>query len=81
MSSLAILDFGGNRLTEVPTDVSKLTKLRIFNLRFNKIDKLPTTLSKLKNLEMIQLNANPISETELRRIENMLRSTDVRFNY
>lgn len=78
---LNVLDVGGNQIASLPADISKMQEVRIMNFRFNRLETLPESMAKLKKLEMIQLNNNPISEKELRKIDKMLKSVDIRFTY
>ena len=49
-------------ITEVPTEIVNLTKLRILNLSKNKITTFPCFLSGLSNLDKLELEGNEIED-------------------
>ncbi|WP_417529146.1 protein kinase [Marinomonas shanghaiensis] len=59
--SLEILDLSNNKLSELPTDLSRLTKLRIVFCSNNRFTHLPEALGRCENLEMIGFKSNQIT--------------------
>ena len=58
--SLEILDLTGNALSDLPSDLNRLTKLRILFCSSNQFTHLPEVLGECKNLSMIGFKANQI---------------------
>lgn len=58
--SLEILDLSGNALTELPSDLYRLKKLRILFCSNNQFTHLPEVLGQCENLSMIGFKANQI---------------------
>ena len=58
--SLEILDLTGNALTDLPSDLSRLKKLRILFCSSNQFTQLPEVLGECKNLSMIGFKANQV---------------------
>jgi Leucine-rich repeat (LRR) protein len=48
-----------NRLTSIPKEIGKLTKLEIILLGFNKLTSLPDEIGRLPNLTSIYIHSNP----------------------
>jgi Protein kinase domain/Leucine rich repeat len=59
--SLEILDLTGNALSDLPSDLNRLKKLRILFCSSNQFTHLPEVLGKCENLSMIGFKANQIS--------------------
>jgi len=57
-----LLVFTGNKISEIPECLSKLTNLRHLNLKSNKITSIPESLCELKNLEFLDLSDNKIEK-------------------
>ncbi len=60
--SLEILDLSGNALTELPSDLSRLKKLRILFCSNNQFTHLPEVLGQCEQLSMIGFKANQIRQ-------------------
>lgn len=58
--SLEILDLSGNALTELPSDLNRLKKLRILFCSNNQFTHLPEVLGQCERLSMIGFKANQI---------------------
>ena len=58
--NLEILDLSGNKLSEVPNDIIKLTKLKILFLSDNNFTVFPEVLGRCSQLEMIGFKNNQI---------------------
>lgn len=58
--SLEILDLSGNALTDLPTDLTRLKKLRILFCSNNQFTHLPEVLGQCEHLSMIGFKANHI---------------------
>lgn len=58
--SLEILDLTGNALSDLPSDLNRLTKLRILFCSSNQFTHLPEVLGECQNLSMIGFKANKI---------------------
>ena len=68
------LYLGGNKITQVPAELGKLTSLKILNLCDNQITILPKELAKLHRLESLSLHNNnltvlPIAIVKLKKLE------------
>lgn len=59
-NSLEILDLTGNALSDLPSDLNRLTKLRILFCSSNQFTHLPEVLGECENLSMIGFKANQI---------------------
>ena len=56
------LDLSGRELTELPTEIGKLTNLKMLSLSGNQITELPSTISQQGNLEGLYADKNQITE-------------------
>lgn len=59
--SLEILDLSGNMLSDLPSHLNRLTKLRILFCSNNKFTRLPEVLGQCESLSMIGFKANQIN--------------------
>ncbi|MFJ5446167.1 leucine-rich repeat-containing protein kinase family protein [Methylobacillus methanolivorans] len=59
--TLEILDLSGNALTDLPSDLHRLKKLRILFCSNNQFTHLPEVLGQCENLSMIGFKANQIT--------------------
>jgi len=60
--NLEVLSLVGNQLTNIPTTIQKLTRLRHFAIARNKFSTVPDSIRYMPNLEDTGLNGNPLSE-------------------
>lgn len=60
MNELIELDFHGNFLTELPDEISQLTKLKLIQGDENKISRITPKINKLKRLSELKLKRNLI---------------------
>lgn len=60
--SLEILDLSGNALSDLPSDLTRLKKLRILFCSHNQFTQLPEVLGQCENLSMIGFKANKIKQ-------------------
>lgn len=61
MKSLRALYLSDNKISKIPTGISKLSSLTILNLNRNYIKDIPNEISKLNNLKSLHLEGNLIS--------------------
>lgn len=59
--SLEILNLSGNALTDLPTDLAKLRKLKVLFCSDNQFEHVPEVLGECENLTMVGFKANKIS--------------------
>ncbi|MFW6731940.1 MAG: leucine-rich repeat-containing protein kinase family protein [Synechococcus sp.] len=71
--SLEVLDLSGNSLSELPDDMSRLSKLRVLFCSENRFDQLPEVLSTCVQLEMVGFRSNRIRELTAAAISPNLR--------
>ena len=73
------LDLSGQKLTEIPEAISKLTNLTRLYLSNNQITEIPEAITKLTNLTQLDLSGNKITKIPL----EILNSKDPKkiFNY
>lgn len=62
--SLEALDLSNNKLSSIPKEISKLTKLKIAFFSYNEFTTFPTVFKELKNLYMLGLKGNQIEQFE-----------------
>ena len=60
--TLEVLDLSGNSLSELPDDLSRLSRLRVLFCSDNRFTHLPEVLSSCVHLEMVGFKANAIRE-------------------
>ena len=51
-----------NKLTELPSEIVDLKKLRSLDMSFNQLVSLPISIQKLNQLEVLHLNNNKLTE-------------------
>jgi hypothetical protein len=71
--TLEVLDLSGNSLSELPDDLSRLSKLRVLFCSKNRFTRLPEVLSSCVHLEMVGFKANDIREVAPAAISPGLR--------
>ncbi|EAR55156.1 leucine-rich repeat protein [Photobacterium sp. SKA34] len=71
--SLEILDLTDNKLSQLPDDFAKLTKLRIVFMSNNCFTELPKILGACPNLEMIGFKSNQITTVDETSLPQKLR--------
>ena len=54
------LDLSGNQLSQLPVEITKLTKLTKLDLSDNQLSELPSEITKLTNLTTLELSGNPL---------------------
>lgn len=77
------ISFAKNRLTELPSDLSKFTNLKSLNLSKNKLSALPEFITEFDSLQELNLSKNKLSKfpiglcklTELKRL--LIGSNDI----
>lgn len=71
--TLEVLNLSGNLLSELPDDLSRLSKLRVLFCSENRFTQLPEVLSSCAHLEMVGFKANNIREVASAAISPGLR--------
>jgi tRNA A-37 threonylcarbamoyl transferase component Bud32 len=71
--SLEILDLSNNKLSELPADLSRLTKLRIVFCSNNRFTHLPEALGRCESLEMIGFKSNQITRVSSDSLPTLTR--------
>lgn len=71
---ITILDVSGNRITELPERISKLTKLQNLDASYNKIVSVPESIGDLESLQYLDLTCNKLTSLP----EGMCRLTGLR---
>lgn len=71
--SLEILDLSNNQLCDLPEDLSRLKKLRIFFCSNNRFTHLPDVLGQCESLEMIGFKNNQISSVSSASLPTLTR--------
>ena len=69
------LALGGKQLTHLPSEIGKLTNLKVLHLWGNKLKELPSEIGKLTHLEDLVLNRNQLTELspEIGKLKNLRR--------
>lgn len=57
---MEILDLGRNQLSVLPSDIAKLTSLKVLSIRKNQIRELPICLAEMGSLQVIKFEGNPL---------------------
>ena len=87
LTSLTVLDLGGNPLTSLPAEIGQLSSLKSLNLSGNQLTSLPAEIGQLTSLRELWLNdnqlwpdgmASPAAIRELRAAGCDVRSLDIR---
>ena len=80
LDKLPILHLNGNKLTDVPKGLEKLTQLEVLNLYNNRLTEIPKELEKLTHLKQLDLNNNQL--TDVKELEKLtwLRMLNLRHN-
>jgi hypothetical protein len=71
--SLEVLNLSGNRLTDLPPDLTRLYKLRILFCSDNRFTHVPEVLGQCADLEMIGFKANQIAHLSAKALPPKLR--------
>jgi hypothetical protein len=71
--TLEVLNLSGNSLSELPDDLSRLSKLRVLFCSDNRFTQLPEVLSSCPHLEMVGFKANEIREVAPAAVSPWLR--------
>jgi hypothetical protein len=71
--SLEVLNLSGNRLSELPAELSRFRKLRILFCSDNRFTQVPEVLGQLPQLEMIGFKANTIRDLPAAALPRALR--------
>ena len=61
-TKLEKLDLDGNKLTELPAEISDLRELRVLSVNNNQLVGLPTNIQRLTKLEKLYLYGNKLTE-------------------
>ena len=69
LDKLPILHLNGNKLTDVPKGLEKLTQLEVLNLYNNRLTEVPKGLEKLTRLKQLDLNNNQL--TDVKELEKL----------
>ena len=62
-----------NRLRALPSDFSKMVRLRVASLSSNRFAQIPLQLAQCRALERVELDDNPLSESCKRQLPNLLQ--------
>ena len=62
LTKLEVLNLSGNKLTELPSEISDLRELRGLWVRDNQLVGLPISIQRLTKLERLALNGNKLTE-------------------
>lgn len=71
--SLEVLNLSGNRLRDLPQDLTRLHKLRIIFCSDNRFTHVPEVLGQCTNLEMVGFKANQIAHLSAKALPPKLR--------
>ncbi len=71
--SLEILDLSNNSLSDLPDEIKRLHKLKIFFASNNLFETLPEVLGLCPNLEMVGFKSNKIKEVPANSLPDLLR--------
>ena len=62
LTKLEKLDLDGNKLTELPAEISDFRELRELSMSNNQLVGLPTSIQRLTKLKKLYLNGNKLTE-------------------
>ncbi len=73
MKNLIQLDISGNKLTYLPSEISKLKNLKELGISENKLISLPPGISELKNLTQLDISRNQLTSLppEIKELTNL----------
>lgn len=72
--SLEVLDLTGNRLSDLPADLHRLTRLKVLFCSNNRFTHLPHAIGRCQALETVGLRSNRITRVDAQALPPSLRS-------
>ncbi|MEE1888360.1 leucine-rich repeat-containing protein kinase family protein [Pseudomonas carassii] len=72
--SLEVLDLTGNRLSDLPADLHRLTRLKVLFCSNNRFTHLPHAIGRCQALETVGLRSNRITRVDAQALPSSLRS-------
>ncbi len=77
LKNLVYLDLGRNGLTEIPSFVGDLPKLRELRFQFNSLKEVSPVVARLQELRVLELNGNDLNDLPdfLKELPNLTRVT------
>lgn len=79
LKNLRILIMNFNQLKSIPKEIGQLTKLLYLELGRNQLTSLPDQIKHLTNLQELHIENNKISESEKKRIQELLPNCVIHF--
>jgi Leucine-rich repeat (LRR) protein len=79
LKNLQELHSSSNQFSTLPKEIGELKNLRKLYLNENRLSTLPKEIGELKNLQSLDLKKNPISDTEKKRIQELLPECEIYF--
>ena len=73
------LDLSYKELTNLPTEIEKLTNLTYLDLSYNQLTNLPPEIEKLSNLTYCNLYFNQLTKEEQEKIKKLLPNCKIEF--
>jgi Leucine-rich repeat (LRR) protein len=73
------LNLEQNQFSTLPKEMGELKNLQKLYLEGNQLSTLPKEIAELKNLKYLNLTRNPISDTEQKRIRELLPKCSIDF--